>query len=151
SADDEADVFQDLQPEDLHKFGLIPEFIGRLPVIAAVGDLDRDALMQILSEPKNALVKQYQRMFEFDGVELVFEQEALEAIADLALLRGTGARGLRSILEEVLQPVMFDIPSRDDVDRVVVTKDVVNDNVAPTLVPKEASKPSRSQSRRKSA
>ena len=151
SADDDADVFQDLQPEDLHKFGLIPEFIGRLPVIAAVGNLDRAALMQILSEPKNALMKQYQRMFEFDGVELVFEQEALEAIADLALLRGTGARGLRSIMEEVLQPVMFDIPSRDDVDRVVVTKDVVNDNVAPTLVPKEASKPSRSQSRRKSA
>ena len=151
SAEDQKDPFEDLQPEDLHKFGLIPEFIGRLPVIAAVGNLDRDALMQILSEPKNALVKQYQRMFEYDGAELVFEQDALEAIADLALLRGTGARGLRSIMEEVLQPVMFDIPSRDDVDRVVVTKAVVDDNVAPTLVPKDQTATGRSASRRKSA
>ena len=149
--DDDADIYQELLPEDLHKFGLIPEFIGRLPVIAAVGNLDRAALMEILTEPKNALMKQYQRMFEFDGVELEFEQEALEAIADLALLRGTGARGLRSIMEEVLQPVMFDIPSRDDVDRVLVTKDVVEDNVAPTLIPKDASKPGRGQARRKSA
>jgi ATP-dependent Clp protease ATP-binding subunit ClpX len=151
SAEDVKDPFEDLQPEDLHKFGLIPEFIGRLPVIAAVGNLDREALMQILSEPKNALVKQYQRMFRYDGVELVFEQDALEAIADLALLRGTGARGLRSIMEEVLQPVMFDIPSRDDVDRVVVTKAVVDDNVAPTLVPKDQTASGRSTSRRKSA
>ena len=151
SAEDVQDPFEDLQPEDLHKFGLIPEFIGRLPVIAAVGNLDREALMQILSEPKNALVKQYQRMFRYDGVELVFEQDALEAIADLALLRGTGARGLRSIMEEVLQPVMFDIPSRDDVDRVVVTKAVVDDNVAPTLVPKDQTATGRSASRRKSA
>ena len=149
--DDDTDIYQELLPEDLHKFGLIPEFIGRLPVIAAVGNLDRAALMEILTEPKNALMKQYQRMFEFDGVELEFEQEALEAIADLALLRGTGARGLRSIMEEVLQPVMFDIPSRDDVDRVLVTKDVVEDNVAPTLIPKDASKPGRGQARRKSA
>ena len=151
SAEDQKDPFEDLQPEDLHKFGLIPEFIGRLPVIAAVGNLDRDALMQILSEPKNALVKQYQRMFEYDGAELVFEQDALEAIADLALLRGTGARGLRSIMEEVLQPVMFDIPSRDDVGRVVVTKEVVDDNVAPTLIPKDQATGGRSTSRRKSA
>ena len=151
SAEDQKDPFEDLQPEDLHKFGLIPEFIGRLPVIAAVGNLDRDALMQILSEPKNALVKQYQRMFEYDGAELVFEQDALEAIADLALLRGTGARGLRSIMEEVLQPVMFDIPSRDDVGRVVVTKEVVDDNVAPTLITKDQATGGRSTSRRKSA
>ncbi|HLS33424.1 MAG TPA: ATP-dependent Clp protease ATP-binding subunit ClpX [Brevibacterium sp.] len=149
--DDDADIYQELLPEDLHKFGLIPEFIGRLPVIAAVGDLDRAALMEILTEPKNALMKQYQRMFEFDGVELEFDQEALEAIADLALLRGTGARGLRSIMEEVLQPVMFDIPSRDDVHRVVVTKEVVDDNVAPTLVPKDSSTSGRAASRRKSA
>ena len=149
--DDDSDIYEELLPEDLHKFGLIPEFIGRLPVIAAVGNLDRGALMEILTEPKNALMKQYQRMFEFDGVELEFEQEALEAIADLALLRGTGARGLRSIMEEVLQPVMFDIPSRDDVDRVLVTKDVVEDNVAPTLIPKDASKSGRGQTRRKSA
>ena len=98
------------------------------------------------TEPKNALVKQYQRMFEFDNVSLTFETEALEAIADLALLRGTGARGLRSIMEEVLQPVMFDVPSREDIAEVVVTKDVVESNVAPTLVPK-----SRNRTNKKSA
>jgi ATP-dependent Clp protease ATP-binding subunit ClpX len=150
SKDDQEDVFAELQPEDLHKFGLIPEFIGRLPVLATVGELDRAALIQILTGPRNALIKQYQRMFEFDGVELVFEEEALDAIADLALLRGTGARGLRSIMEEVLQPVMFEIPSRDDVDRVVVTKDTVEDNVAPTIVPKQAPA-KRTSPRRKSA
>ena len=122
-------------PEDLHKFGLIPEFIGRLPVVASVTPLDRDALMEILTEPKNALVKQYQRMFELDGVELEFEEPALEAIADLAVLRKTGARGLRAILEEVLGPIMFEVPSSTDVARVVVTKAAVLDNAAPTIVP----------------
>nr|WP_216629718.1 ATP-dependent Clp protease ATP-binding subunit ClpX [Brevibacterium renqingii] len=136
SKNDEEDLYADILPEDLLKFGLIPEFIGRLPVLATVSNLDRAALMSILTEPKNALVKQYQRMFEFDNVSLTFETEALEAIADLALLRGTGARGLRSIMEEVLQPVMFDVPSREDIAEVVVTKDVVDSNVAPTLVPK---------------
>ncbi|MCT1691822.1 ATP-dependent Clp protease ATP-binding subunit ClpX [Brevibacterium sp. p3-SID960] len=138
SKHDAEDIYSQMLPEDLLKFGLIPEFIGRLPVIATVSNLDRDALMTILTEPRNALVKQYQRMFEFDNVELEFELEALEAIADLALLRGTGARGLRSIMEEVLQPVMFDVPSRDDVERVVITKDVVDSNVAPTIVPRKA-------------
>ncbi|WP_420733738.1 ATP-dependent Clp protease ATP-binding subunit ClpX [Brevibacterium luteolum] len=138
SKNDDEDIYSQMLPEDLLKFGLIPEFIGRLPVIATVSNLDRDALMTILTEPRNALVKQYQRMFEFDNVELEFEHEALEAIADLALLRGTGARGLRSIMEEVLQPVMFDVPSRDDVERVVITKDVVDSNVAPTIVPRKA-------------
>ena len=137
SKNDDEDLYADILPEDLLKFGLIPEFIGRLPVLATVSNLDREALMSILTEPKNALVKQYQRMFEFDNVELSFETEALEAIADLALLRGTGARGLRSIMEEVLQPIMFDVPSREDVAEVVVTKDVVESNVAPTLVPRE--------------
>ncbi|WP_166971458.1 ATP-dependent Clp protease ATP-binding subunit ClpX [Brevibacterium atlanticum] len=136
SKNDEEDLYADILPEDLLKFGLIPEFIGRLPVLATVSNLDRAALMSILTEPKNALVKQYQRMFEFDNVSLTFETEALEAIADLALLRGTGARGLRSIMEEVLQPVMFDVPSREDIAEVVVTKEVVESNVAPTLVPK---------------
>jgi ATP-dependent Clp protease ATP-binding subunit ClpX len=136
SKNDEEDLYADILPEDLLKFGLIPEFIGRLPVLATVSNLDRAALMSILTEPKNALVKQYQRMFEFDNVSLTFETEALESIADLALLRGTGARGLRSIMEEVLQPVMFDVPSREDIAEVVVTKDVVDSNVAPTLVPK---------------
>jgi ATP-dependent Clp protease ATP-binding subunit ClpX len=146
SKNDEEDLYADILPEDLLKFGLIPEFIGRLPVLATVSNLDRAALMSILTEPKNALVKQYQRMFEFDNVSLTFETEALEAIADLALLRGTGARGLRSIMEEVLQPVMFDVPSREDIAEVVVTKDVVESNVAPTLVPK-----SRNRTNKKSA
>ena len=146
SKNDEEDLYADILPEDLLKFGLIPEFIGRLPVLATVSNLDRAALMSILTEPKNALVRQYQRMFEFDNVSLTFETEALEAIADLALLRGTGARGLRSILEEVLQPVMFDVPSREDIAEVVVTKDVVDSNVAPTLVPK-----SRNRTNKKSA
>ncbi|HLP23373.1 MAG TPA: ATP-dependent Clp protease ATP-binding subunit ClpX [Microbacteriaceae bacterium] len=131
---DESELFAEVQPEDLHKFGLIPEFIGRLPVIARVRPLDREALVRILVEPKNALVKQYQRMFELDGVELQFEPDALEAIADLAVLRQTGARGLRAILEEVLGGIMFDIPSRDDAGTVVITRDVVSHNAAPTIV-----------------
>lgn len=144
--DDKDDLFAEVRPEDLQKYGLIPEFIGRLPVIAAVSPLDRDALVKILTEPKNALVKQYQRMFEIDGAELEFEQEAIEAVAEQALLRGTGARGLRAILEEVLQQVMFDVPSRDDVERVVITRDVVLDNVNPTIVPREARRTPREKS-----
>jgi ATP-dependent Clp protease ATP-binding subunit ClpX len=122
-------------PEDLLKFGLIPEFIGRLPVITTVSSLDRDALIQILSTPKNALVKQYQKMFQIDGVELAFDDDALNAIADQALERGTGARGLRAIMEEVLLPVMFDLPSREDVASVVITADVVLNKAEPTLIP----------------
>ena len=132
---DNEEIFDDVRPEDLLKFGLIPEFIGRLPVITAVNHLDRAALVEILTEPKNALVKQYAAMFELDGVELEFTTEAVEAVADQALMRGTGARGLRAIMEEVLQPVMFEVPSRDDIARVVVTEEVVLNNVAPTLVP----------------
>ncbi|MCI4009926.1 ATP-dependent Clp protease ATP-binding subunit ClpX [Brevibacterium sp. ZH18] len=143
SSNDEEDLYADILPEDLLKFGLIPEFIGRVPVLATVSNLDRAALMSILTEPKNALIKQYQRMFEFDNVELSFETDALEAISDLALLRGTGARGLRSIMEEVLQPVMFDVPSREDIAEVVVTKDVVEKNVAPTLIPREQTRTSK--------
>jgi len=137
SADQEVDLFSEVRPEDLHKFGLIPEFVGRLPIVATVSKLDQDALVRILTEPRNALVKQYQRMFEIDGVELEFTEDALEAIADQALLRGTGARGLRAIMEEVLREVMFEVPSRDDVARVVVTREVVLENVNPTLVPRE--------------
>ncbi|MEV7691747.1 ATP-dependent Clp protease ATP-binding subunit ClpX [Microbacterium sp. NPDC089189] len=132
--DEGPDLFAEVLPEDLHKFGLIPEFIGRLPVIAAVSPLDREALMEILTEPKNALVKQYQRMFELDDVELDFERDALEAIAELAVARKTGARGLRAILEEVLGPIMFEIPSSEDVAKVVVTRAAVDDGAAPTLV-----------------
>jgi len=142
----DGDLFSEVRPEDLQKFGLIPEFIGRLPVVASVNNLDRDALVRILTEPRNALVKQYQRMFEIDGVELEFEDDALEAVADQALLRKTGARGLRSILEEVLQQVMFEIPSRDDVERVVVTRDVVLENVYPTIVPRPAKRAPREKS-----
>ncbi|GAB2807189.1 ATP-dependent Clp protease ATP-binding subunit ClpX [Streptomyces sp. NPDC054796] len=128
--------FEEVMPEDLVKFGMIPEFIGRLPVITSVHNLDREALLQILTEPRNALVKQYQRLFELDGVELDFDLPALEAIADQAILRGTGARGLRAIMEEVLQSVMYEVPSRKDVERVVITEDVVHNNVNPTLVPR---------------
>jgi len=134
---DAHDVFADVMPEDLLKYGMIPEFIGRLPVITSVSSLDRTALIRILTEPKNALVRQYRRLFELDGVELEFGDDALEAIADQAILRGTGARGLRAILEEVLLSVMYDIPSRKDVARVVITREVVLEHVNPTLVPRE--------------
>jgi ATP-dependent Clp protease ATP-binding subunit ClpX len=133
------------------KFGLIPEFIGRLPVITTVSPLDRDALVKILTEPRNALVKQYKRMFDIDGVELDFTEDAIEAIADQALNRGTGARGLRAIMEEVLLPVMFDVPSDDDISRVVVTREVVLDNVLPTIVRRDAEPPAKRQTRKRSA
>ena len=129
------DVFSQVLPEDLMKFGLIPEFVGRLPVVATVDDLDRDSLISILKKPKNALVRQYAKFFEMDGAELVFNDEALEAIADQALLRGTGARGLRAIMEEVLLNTMYDLPSRDDIGRVLIDGDVVAERVNPTLVP----------------
>ncbi|TCO44951.1 ATP-dependent Clp protease ATP-binding subunit ClpX [Kribbella antiqua] len=133
----EAGGYADVMPEDLLKFGLIPEFIGRLPVITTVSPLDREALIKILSEPKNALVKQYRRLFEIDNVELEFSDDAVEAIADQALLRGTGARGLRAIMEEVLLNVMYEVPSREDVAKVVVTGEVVLENVNPTLIPRD--------------
>jgi ATP-dependent Clp protease ATP-binding subunit ClpX len=150
SISDTTDVFGDVMPEDLLKFGLIPEFIGRVPVITTVSPLDRDALVQILSEPRNALVKQYQHMFALDSIELEFHDDALAAIAEEALLRGTGARGLRSILEEVLQQVMFELPSRDDVAKVVITREVVLAGVYPTLVPRSA-KPRKQDRRDKTA
>ena len=127
-------LYGKLLPEDLLKFGLIPEFIGRLPVISSVSNLDRAALISILTEPRNALVKQFQKMFALDGVELDFERSALEAIADKAIERETGARGLRAILEESLQPVMFEVPSRDDVVKVVITEGVVTEGRAPLML-----------------
>jgi len=129
-------LFTSVLPEDLLKFGLIPEFIGRLPVIGAVASLDRAALVKILVEPKNALVKQYQKFFEFENVELEFTDDALNAVADQALLRGTGARGLRAILEEVLLSVMYELPSREDIEKVVIGADVVIERVEPTLIPR---------------
>ncbi|HET6987424.1 MAG TPA: ATP-dependent Clp protease ATP-binding subunit ClpX [Kribbella sp.] len=125
-----------VMPEDLVKFGLIPEFVGRLPIVTSVPALDRDALVRILTEPRNALIKQYRKLFRLDGVDLEFTPDAIEAIADLALLRRTGARALRAILEEVLLPVMYDVPGRDDIEKVVVDRDAVESNVNPTLVPR---------------
>ena len=148
---DAADLFSDVMPEDLVKFGMIPEFIGRLPVITSVHNLDREALLRILVEPRNALVKQYQRLFELDGVELDFDRTSLEAIADQAILRGTGARGLRAIMEEVLQSVMYEVPSRRDVARVVITADVVLSHVNPTLVPRDPRILGKGERREKSA
>ncbi|GAB3303630.1 ATP-dependent Clp protease ATP-binding subunit ClpX [Epidermidibacterium keratini] len=135
---DTTDVFGQVMPEDLVKFGMIPEFIGRVPVAATVTALDREALVNILTEPKNALVRQYKRLFDLDEVELGFEQDALEAIADLAIKRGTGARGLRAILEEVLMGVMYDIPGESDVRKVVVTKAAVEDGAYPKVVHRKA-------------
>jgi ATP-dependent Clp protease ATP-binding subunit ClpX len=135
-----ADAFSEIMPEDLLKFGMIPEFVGRLPVITTVSNLDRAALIRILTEPRNAFVKQYAKLFELDGVELEFNDDALEAIADQAIRRGTGARGLRAIMEEVLLSVMYEIPSRDDVARVVITGKVVLEHVNPTIVPRQAPK-----------
>src|SRR5271157_6616398 len=143
------DQFGEVMPEDLLKFGMIPEFVGRLPVITSVHNLDRDALIQILTEPRNALVKQYRRLFELDGVDLEFTPDSLEAIADQANLRGTGARGLRAILEEVLQSVMYEVPSRKDVERVVITREAVLENVNPTIVPRDVTR--RTSPREKSA
>jgi ATP-dependent Clp protease ATP-binding subunit ClpX len=134
TAQDQAELYSKLLPEDLLKFGLIPEFIGRLPVLTSVSSLDREALITILTEPRNALVRQYQKMFALDDVELDFERSALEAIADRAIDRGTGARGLRAILEQVLEPVMFEVPSRGDVAKVVITEGVVTESRAPLMV-----------------
>ena len=130
------DIFGEVMPEDLLKFGMIPEFIGRLPIITSVENLDQKALMQILTEPKNALVKQYQKLFELDDVELDFSNEALEVVADLAIKRGTGARGLRAIMEETLLGVMYEVPSRKDVEKVVITPAVVRKEEEPTYIPR---------------
>jgi ATP-dependent Clp protease ATP-binding subunit ClpX len=134
----EQDIFSQVMPEDMLKFGMIPEFIGRLPVFTSVAQLDKEALVAVLTEPKNALVRQYQKLFDLDGVELEFTPDALEAVAEQAILRGTGARGLRAIMEEVLLSVMYDIPSREDIARVVINGEVVAKHVTPTLVPREA-------------
>jgi ATP-dependent Clp protease ATP-binding subunit ClpX len=131
-------ILEHVLPEDLLKYGLIPEFVGRLPVITHVHNLDKHALVQILTDPKNALVKQYQKFFEFDGVDLEFSADALEAIAEQSMLRGTGARGLRAILEEVLLNVMYDLPSEENVGKCIITREVVLDKVNPTLVPRPA-------------
>jgi ATP-dependent Clp protease ATP-binding subunit ClpX len=131
---DKGEIFEQCLPEDLVNYGLIPEFVGRLPVVSAIHQLSRDDLVRILTEPRNALVKQFQRFFGFDGMELVFSDEGLVSIADRALERETGARGLRSIIEEILLEVQFELPSRRDVRKVVVTKETVEQGLPPTLV-----------------
>ena len=137
------DIFGDAMPEDLLKFGMIPEFIGRLPIMTSVESLDQKALMQILTEPKNALVKQYQKLFDLDEVELEFSHEALEVVADLAIKRGTGARGLRAIMEETLLAVMYEVPSKKEIGKVVITPAVVRKEEAPTYLPRAAGGPKR--------
>lgn len=131
----ETNIFRQVQPEDLRKFGLIPEFIGRLPVIATVDQLDREALISILTEPKNALVKQYQKMFSIDGFELEFQPEAIELIADLAIQREIGARGLRAILEEILSPIMYELPGSEDSGLVLITAENVRERTLPEVKP----------------
>ncbi|MGH2573656.1 MAG: ATP-dependent Clp protease ATP-binding subunit ClpX [Actinomycetota bacterium] len=133
---DLGEILSHSMPEDLLKYGLIPEFVGRLPVLTHVHNLDKQALIDILTKPKNALIKQFKKFFEFDGVELVFNDDALGAIADQAILRGTGARGLRAILEEVLLGVMYDLPSQKDIRKCMIDADVVLKGVNPTLVPR---------------
>ena len=135
---DPGELFTQVLPEDLLAFGLIPEFVGRLPMVGAVRNLDQDALVKILVEPKNALVKQYAKFFEFEDVELELSADALTAIADLALKRGTGARGLRAILEEVLLDTMYELPGRADVAKIVIEASTVTDKAPPTLVPRAA-------------
>ena len=127
-------MFEQVLPEDLMEYGLIPEFIGRLPVVAAIHQLTRDDLITILTEPRNAIIKQFQRFFGFDGIELIFSDDALKAVADRALERETGARGLRSIIEEILLEVQFELPSRRDVKKCVVTRETVEKGITPTLV-----------------
>jgi ATP-dependent Clp protease ATP-binding subunit ClpX len=145
---DLGEILSHVLPEDLLKYGLIPEFVGRLPVMTHVHNLDRQALIDILTKPKNALVKQYHKFFDFDGVELNFTDDALESIADQSMLRGTGARGLRAIMEEVLLGVMYDLPSRKDVRKCVIDRQVVLEGVNPTLVPKSEAPPRPARTRR---
>ena len=147
---DIGEILSHILPQDLLKFGLIPEFVGRLPVIVTLGSLDKQALVQILTEPKNALVKQYQKLFEMDDSLLEFEVDALDAIAEKALARNTGARGLRAIIEEIMLDVMYDIPSANNIEKCVVTKDTVEMHVAPQLVINENRKPLKKASSKKS-
>lgn len=128
------EIFQELLPQDLLKFGLIPEFIGRLPIVATLKELDKEALIKILVEPKNSLIKQYQKLFEIDDVELLFEQDALDAIVNRAIERKTGARGLRSIIEEIMRDIMFEIPSSTNIEKCIITKATVLENVGPKVI-----------------
>ena len=127
-------MIKNVLPEDLTKFGLIPEFIGRVPVVVTLDELDKEALVRILKEPKNAILKQYQKLFSYDRVQLDYEDDAVDAIADKALQRGTGARGLRSIMEKTMMDVMFDIPSDETIVSCVITRDSVEGSAPPKIV-----------------
>ena len=131
---DKYKIYEQILPQDLLKFGLIPEFVGRLPIITTLKELDRETLIKIVTEPKNALVKQYKQLFKYDNVELEFEPEALELIVDKAIERNTGARGLRSIIEDIMRDIMFDIPSNPNIEKCIITKETVKDKVAPKLI-----------------
>ena len=131
------EIFQEMLPQDLLKYGLIPEFIGRLPIIATLKDLDKEALIKITTEPKNALIKQYKKLLEMDNVELEFNQEALEAIVDKAIERKTGARGLRSIIEEIMRDIMFEIPSTPNISKCIINKETVINKAEPEIIIKE--------------
>jgi len=132
------DILKSLQAHDLVKYGLIPELVGRIPVVTALEPLEKDALVKILTEPKNCLLKQYKKLFAMDGVELEFEKDALEAVASLAYERKTGARGLRAITEEMMNGIMYDVPSMDNAEKVIITKDVVEKKGEPKIVLKKA-------------
>ncbi|MBQ2270956.1 MAG: AAA family ATPase, partial [Firmicutes bacterium] len=132
--DDTASLLKKVQGEDLLKFGLIPEFIGRLPVMVTLEDLNKDALVRIIKEPKNAILKQYKKLFEMDGVDLEIEEDAILRVAELAIERKTGARGLRSILEHIMTDIMYEIPSRDDIQKVIITRGTIDCGTGPALV-----------------
>lgn len=147
---DVGEILKNILPEDLLKYGLIPEFVGRLPILVTLNSLDNEALVKILTEPKNSLVKQYQKLFEMDNVDLVFEEDALQEIALLAMERKTGARGLRAIIEDAMLNVMYDIPSRDDIDKCIVTKKTIKEHEDPIIVYLDpgTKKPSKKQSKK---
>ena len=138
---DKNNIMKQVEQHDLVKYGLIPELIGRIPVVTVLEELDKDALVKIMTEPKNSIVKQYKKLFEMDGVELEFQPEALEAIADITLKRKTGARGLRSVFESILNDLMFDIPSDCTIEKIVVTEDSVVNNTKPLIRTNKKRKP----------
>ena len=142
-------MFKELLPQDLLKFGMIPEFVGRLPIVATLDELTKEALIEIVTKPKNSLVKQYKKLVELDGVELEFEQEALEKIVDKALERNTGARGLRSIIEEIMRDVMYDIPSNEKIAKCIITADTVENHTKPEVIIDENKKPVKHQVKNK--
>ena len=143
-------IFEELLPQDLLKFGLIPEFVGRLPIIATLRELDREALINIVTKPKNALTKQYKKLLELDGVELEFEKEALDAIVEKAIERNTGARGLRSIIEDIMRDIMFDIPTNPKIEKCIITKETVEKKAGPKLVINEEKEVRRDKVKKKS-